>query len=140
MATCTDIDKARRKMFAKKTNVKQIPLTKAALERHVKRATYQGGHMWGQSLLVAPALPLPTSCGWTKMEDGLYESNWMTLPEAKVCCEFVSCKCKKGCVKHCRCKQATLEYYVHVKGNFHKTDTLRIYIYIYIIIYIYIYI
>lgn len=36
-------------MFAKKTNVKQTPLTKAALEQQVKRATYQGGHVWGQS-------------------------------------------------------------------------------------------
>ena len=60
-STCTDIDKARRKMFANKTVVKQIPFTKAALEQHLKRATYKGGHMCGQSLLVAPALPLPTS-------------------------------------------------------------------------------
>ena len=31
-STCTDIDKARRKMFARRPNVKQIPPTKAALE------------------------------------------------------------------------------------------------------------
>ena len=112
-STCTDIDKAWRKMFAKKTNVKQIPPTKAALEQHVKRATYQGGHVWGQSLLVAPALPLPlplpTSWGLTKTVNGLYEPNWTTLPEtSKVCCELVSCKCKKGCVKRCRYKKAAL--------------------------------
>ena len=46
-STCADIDKARRKLFAKKTNVKLIPPTKAALEQHVKRATHQGGHIWG---------------------------------------------------------------------------------------------
>jgi hypothetical protein len=46
-STCTDIDKARQKLFAKKTNVKQMP----ALEQHLKRAAYQGGHIWGQSLL-----------------------------------------------------------------------------------------
>ena len=67
-------------MFAKTTNVKQIAPTKVALEQHLKRATYQG-HMWGQSLLEAPAMPLPTSWGWTKTEDGLYEPNWTTLPE-----------------------------------------------------------
>ena len=33
------------KMFAKKPNVKQIPPTNEALERHVKRVTYQGGHI-----------------------------------------------------------------------------------------------
>ena len=38
-STCHDIDKARRKIFAKKNNVKHIPPTRAALEQHVKRAT-----------------------------------------------------------------------------------------------------
>jgi len=38
---CTDINEARRKLFARKSNVKQIPPTKAALEQHVKRAVYQ---------------------------------------------------------------------------------------------------
>ena len=31
---------------------------------HVKRAAYQGGHVWGQTLLPAPELPPPTSWGW----------------------------------------------------------------------------
>ncbi len=31
----TNIDKARCKLFARKTNVKQIPPTRAALEQHV---------------------------------------------------------------------------------------------------------
>ena len=42
---CTDIDKARRKLFARKNNVQLIPPTKAALEEHVKRAVYQGGRV-----------------------------------------------------------------------------------------------
>ncbi len=110
-STCTDIDKARRKLFAKKTNVKQIPPTRAALEQHVKRATYQGGHVWGQSLLATPALPLPTSWGWMKTEDGLYELNWTTLPEAsEACYELVSCQCKKGCERRCKCKKAALKW------------------------------
>ena len=37
ISTCADIDKARRKLFAKKTNVP----TKAALEQHVKGRVYQ---------------------------------------------------------------------------------------------------
>ena len=109
-STCTDIDKAQRKLFAKKTNVKQIPSTRAALEQHVLRTTYQGGHVWGQALLATPALPSPTSWGWVKTEDGLYEPNWTNLPEAsKACYELVSCKCKKGCVRRCRCKKAALQ-------------------------------
>ena len=95
---CTDINKAQQKLFAKRNNIKQIPPTRrVALEQHVKRATYQGEHVWGQSLLTTPVLPSPTSWGWTKTEDGLYEPNWTTLPEAsQVCYELVSCKCKKG--------------------------------------------
>ena len=45
---CVDVDKARKKLFAKRTAVQQIPPTKAALEQHVRRATYQGGYVWGQ--------------------------------------------------------------------------------------------
>ena len=63
---CTDIDKARRKLFARKNNVELIPPTKAALEEHVKRAVYQGGHVWGQILLPAPELPPPTNWGWSR--------------------------------------------------------------------------
>ena len=98
-STSTEIDKARRKLFAKKADIKQIPPTKAAFEQHMMRAVFQGGHIWG-----------PTSWGWTKTEDGLYEPIWTTLPEAaQACYELVSCKCKKGCVKCCRCKKAGLE-------------------------------
>ena len=107
---CTDINKARKKLFAKKTKVKHIPPTRAALEQHAKRAIYQGGHVWGQALLAFPVLPSPTSWGWTKTENGMYEPNWTTLPEAaEACYELVSCKCKKGCVRCRKCKKAALE-------------------------------
>ena len=109
-STCTDINKARQKIFAKRNNIKRIPPTRAALEQHVKRATYQGGHVWGQSLQTTPVLPSPTNWGWTRTDDGLYEPNWTILPEAsQVCYELVSCKCKKGCVGQCKCKKAALE-------------------------------
>jgi len=36
---CTDIDKARRKLFARNNNVQLIPPTKAALEEHVKEGS-----------------------------------------------------------------------------------------------------
>jgi len=88
-STCTDTDKARKKLFARKNNVELIPPTKAALEEHVKRAAYQGGHVWGQLLLPAP------------------EPHWTRLPQAaQTCRELLSCKCKKGCVKRCKCKKA----------------------------------
>ena len=58
-STTVDINKARRKLFAKKNNVLLIPPTKAALVQHVRRAVYQGGHVWGQIQVRAPTLPSP---------------------------------------------------------------------------------
>ena len=90
--------------------MKAIPPTRAALEQHVKRTVYQGGYVWGQSLIANPVLPSPTSWGWMKTSDDLYVPNWTILPEAsKACYELVSCKCKKGCVKNCKCKKLALE-------------------------------
>ena len=78
--TCTDIDNACKKLFARKNNVKLMPPTKAAVEEHVKRAAYQGGHVRGQVLLPAPELPPATSWGQTRSEAGLYEPYWTRLP------------------------------------------------------------
>jgi len=75
-STCTDTDKARKKLFARKNNAELIPPTKAALEEHVKRAAYQGGHVWGHVLLPVPELPPATSWEWTKSAEGLYEPHW----------------------------------------------------------------
>ena len=78
----TDIDKARKKLFARKNNVELIPPTKAALAEHVERAAYQGGHVWGQVLLPTPELPGATSWGWVKSDDGLHDPHWTRLPQA----------------------------------------------------------
>ena len=48
-STCTDVNKARKKLFAKNSSVQRIPPTYAALEQHVKMAAFQGGHVWGTS-------------------------------------------------------------------------------------------
>ena len=65
-STSTDIDQARRKLFAKRHNMQSIPPTKAALKEHVKRTVYQGGHVWGQMLVWTPELPSPCKWGWSK--------------------------------------------------------------------------
>ena len=108
--TCKEINKTRKIIFAKKNNVQLIPPTKAALGEHVKRAAYQGGHVWGQTLLPTPELPSPSSWGWIKNDEGVYEPHWTKLPKAAHSCyELVSCKCKKRCVKRCKYKKAALE-------------------------------
>jgi len=58
-STSTDVDKTHCKLFARKNNVQLIPQTSAALKQHVRRAVYQGRHVWSQALLSAPALPSP---------------------------------------------------------------------------------
>ena len=107
---CKDVNKARKKLFAKKSSVQNIPPTYAALEQHVKRSALQGGHVWGQALVPEPVLPPPTDWGSHRSDDGPYTPLWTTLPEAsKTCYELVSCGCKKGCRKRCKCKNASLQ-------------------------------
>ena len=102
--------KARKKLFAKKSSVQNIPPTYAALEQHVKRSALQGGHVWGQALVPEPVLPPPTDWGWHRSDDGPYTPPWTTLPEASnTCYELVSCGCKKGCRNRCKCTKASLQ-------------------------------
>ena len=59
-------------MFAKKNSVQRISPTSATLEQHVRRAVFQGAHIWGQSVDPQPVLPSPTDWGWSQMDDGSY--------------------------------------------------------------------
>ena len=56
-STCTKVDHARRELFPRKNSVPQISRTRAALEENVERAVYQGGHIWGKTLLPDYVLP-----------------------------------------------------------------------------------
>lgn len=67
--TATDINKARRKLFSKKSHVQLIPSTNAALSQHVRRAIYQCGHVWDQTLVLAPTLPSPIDWDCLKTSD-----------------------------------------------------------------------
>lgn len=51
-STVTSVDDARLEMFARKQRpYEAIPPTRAALLQHVKRAAYQAGCIWGQTIL-----------------------------------------------------------------------------------------
>ncbi len=109
-STTTDVNKASKKLFAKTSTVQRIPPTFAALEQHVKRATYQGGHIWGQALVPDPVLASPDSWGQIKTDGNLFEPHWTTHQEAsKICYELLFCGCKKECKKNCKCKKAGLK-------------------------------
>jgi hypothetical protein len=57
------------------------------LEKHVKRAVYQAGHFWGQSLIGDPEVPSPDLWGWERVrDDSPWTPWWTTLPEAAKAC------------------------------------------------------
>ena len=103
------VNEARQSIFAQGTRtIENIPPTQAALEEHIKRAAYQAGHVWGQSVEPIQELPSPSEWGWQRSEEG-WIPKWTTLPEAsKACNELISCGCKKACRGLCKCTKADL--------------------------------
>ena len=110
-STETTVNAARRHLFTTKArSIEAMPPTGAALLQHAKRATYQGGHVWGQAHVRAPDLPSPESWGWSKSATKGWEPLWTLLPEAAVSCsELLRCGCKKGCRGLCKCVRADLK-------------------------------
>lgn len=106
-----DVNSARQQLFTKTgRQMENIPPTSAALLQHVKRAVYQGGHVWGQASLPSPPLPNPSDWGWTATNDGQWKPYWSHLPSAsEVCRELIKCACRKGCGKKCSCAKEGLE-------------------------------
>ena len=104
------VNEVRVDLFAYKgRDVLHIPPTQGYLIEHVKRAAYQAGYCWSQSLLPMAVLQQPDEWGWTRTTEGAWEVLWGKLPEAsKVCSELIRCGCTKGCRKNCKCKKAAL--------------------------------
>ncbi|MGH0117292.1 UNVERIFIED_CONTAM: hypothetical protein FKN15_013815 [Acipenser sinensis] len=101
------------------------------LDKHIRRAVYQGGHVWGQSTVAEPILPDPACWGW-KLEGNIYCPFWTTLTEAtKSCQELVCCGCKKGCSSRCSCAKAGLQCTALCACD-RQCITIYIYIYIYL--------
>jgi len=75
------------------------------------RTACEKGNLPGRSHMGPnPTLPSPNSWDWTQTNDGLYEPKRTALPEVSdACYELVSCQCKMGGVRRCKCKKAALE-------------------------------
>ena len=105
----TEVNDVRRVLFTQKgRTIENIPPTQAALTQHVRRAVYQGGHIWGQALIARPEYPDPSSWGWNKKQSGTsttWTPLWSTLPPASATCiELLCCGCTKGCHGRCKCR------------------------------------
>ena len=109
-STFSNINDARMYLFTKRNrSIEGLPPTYAALIQHIKRAVYQGYHVWGQLIELNPDLPPPMDWGW-KIEDNILQPLWTTLPEAaKACYELIHCGCKTNCHGRCKCVQASLQ-------------------------------
>ena len=58
------VNSARKQLFSHgNRKLENIPPSKAALLQHVKRASFQAGHVWGQALIANPTLPSPSEWG-----------------------------------------------------------------------------
>ena len=98
------VDEARLDLFARKQRAYDaIPPTRAALKEHAKRAAYQAGIIWGQSIVSNPEISSPANWGWTQTGD-TWQICWTSLPPiATSCQELTKCSCKKGCNRRCKC-------------------------------------
>jgi hypothetical protein len=104
-----DVNECRKYLFSKRgRSYDSIPPTKAALLQHIRRAVYQGGHVWGQCTTLKPLLPNPCDWGW--LHNGRFVPNWTLLPQVASCCEeLIHCRCKVACRGLCACHRAGLK-------------------------------
>lgn len=103
------VNEVRQELFSRKArSLENIPPTKASLAQHIKRAVFQGGYVWGQTLLKQPTLPSPSRWGW-QLENSHWVPYWTTLSQAKDSCyELIRCGCTVGCRGRCKCRKASL--------------------------------
>ena len=106
----TMINDCRKQLFTRKSRIlENLPPTKAALQQHVERATYQA-ICWPQALTTEPKLTSPEKWGWKKDSVSGWQPFWTTLPEASQSCyELIRCGCLKGCCGRCKCKRSRAE-------------------------------
>ena len=103
-STCTNMNKARKKLFAKTSSVKRIPPS------HVVWSCLPRWSCLGESTYFTPCASFSNQLGLVMTDGGLYEPHWTTLQEAsKTCYELISCGCKKRCRTRCKCKKAGLQ-------------------------------
>ena len=105
------VNGARKQLFTQKGRaIDGLPPTQAALLQHTKRAAYQAGHCWAQTMIATPELPSAIEWRWNTNDNDGWKICRKTLSEAtQTCRELLRCGCKKGCMELCKCLKAGLQ-------------------------------
>ena len=100
----------RLKSFLKSASndMRMILPSKDAVIMHTKRACYQAGYLWAESLADID-LPDPCLWGWKKSESGNLVAQWLSQTGIFNLETFIStCSCKsKKCV-NCKCGKSNI--------------------------------
>ena len=73
------VNGARKQLFTQKGRaIDGLPPTQAVRLLHTKRAAYQAGHCWTQTMIATPELPSPSEWGWNRNENGGWKIYWTT--------------------------------------------------------------
>ena len=103
------VNEVRQELFSRKArSLENIPPTQASPMATYEKS-FQGGFLWGQTLLKRPTLPSPSRWGW-QPESNHWVPHWTTLSQAKdsVCYKLIRCGCKAGCRGRCKCQKSNL--------------------------------
>lgn len=103
-----NIDDARLDLFARKQrSYESFPPTHGALIEHTRRAAFQAGCVWAQSIICNMENESPGDWGWIKRGD-IWEIEWTKLPPiAESCQQLTKCGCKTECCGRCKCYRLT---------------------------------
>ena len=95
----TTVNRARYELFHfLGKDFDNLPPTQNALDHHIRRAAYTAGHIWGQAMNKAPALPSPSLWGYQMKED-MWQPTWISIPTISKQYLMV-CHCKRNANHH----------------------------------------
>ena len=90
-------------------DLRKLPPSRASLLQHVKRACYQSGYLWRESLENFD-LPDAQLWGWVLGSDGFYVPHWMSETSSVDMEEFIAtCKCYSQKCKTCKCSRTKIK-------------------------------
>ena len=79
--TGSEVNMVGFEQFARKgRDVNNIPPTKGALLQHARRAAYQAGHCWSQTIEPQIEIPRPAGWGWVGTDGGKWGVVWSNFP------------------------------------------------------------